>query len=71
MKAGEGKCAECGGVMLTDITHEVKAGSAEAKRTLAELGVPPYDVLRVRAGDAGHYVLLDEDRSKALGALAG
>lgn len=71
VKASEGKCAECGGVMLTDITHSVKAGTDEAKRTLAELGVPPYDVVRVRAGEEGHYVLLDKDRSKVLGPLAG
>jgi adenylyltransferase/sulfurtransferase len=66
VREAEGRCGGCGGVMLTNFTHAIVPGSPEAELTLAGLGVPPYDVVRVRDGERGVYVLLDRDREEVL-----
>ncbi|MBI2933317.1 MAG: ThiF family adenylyltransferase [Planctomycetes bacterium] len=62
----EGLCEKCGGVMLTNIVHRVEAGSATAKRTLRELGVAPYDVVRVQSGRDTRFLRLCEDRDRTM-----
>jgi adenylyltransferase/sulfurtransferase len=62
----EGTCPSCGAVMKTEIVHQVERGSALARRSLREVGVPPFDVVKVETEKAGSYVRLDKDR---LGAL--
>ena len=62
----EGKCEKCGGVMLTNIVHEVAAGTALAKRKLREVGVPPFDIVKVAKGSGGVYARLAEDREEIL-----
>ena len=70
VSAHEARCDRCSGVMLTNIIHTVAQGSPEAELTLAQLGVPKWDVVRIRSGNDGHYVLLDSDRKKVLGEIA-
>ncbi len=62
----EGRCPKCSGVMLTDIVHAVPAGSALAKRTLREVGVAPFDIVKVATGAGGVYARLARDRAEAL-----
>jgi molybdopterin-synthase adenylyltransferase len=62
----EGKCEKCGGVMLTNIVHEVAAGSPLAKRPLREVGVPAFDVVKVAKGSGGVYARLAKDRDELL-----
>ncbi len=64
---GEGRCGKCHGVMLTEIVHEVARGTPLAGRSLRELGVAPYDIVRVAAGRDGVYARLAADREEAAG----
>ena len=61
----EATCPQCGEVARPEVVAEVAAGSPLAGRSLAELGVPPYDVARV-VGEAGTgFFLLAADRDRA------
>jgi adenylyltransferase/sulfurtransferase len=62
----EGKCATCGGVMLTDIVHTVDRGSELARRTLREVGVAPFDIVKVAVGSGGVWARLAADRASAV-----
>jgi len=62
----EGRCASCGAVMRTTIVHTVERGSPLAARSLREVGVAPYDVVKVRTETAGVYVRLEKDRTSAM-----
>lgn len=59
----EGRCGRCGEVMRTNIVHAVEAGSGLACRSLREVGVAPFDIVRVSAGESGFCVRLDGDRA--------
>ena len=65
-RLSEGKCGKCGGVMLTDIIHSIKADSPLVGRTLREVGVASFDIVRVATGEGGKYVRLDGDRKEIL-----
>jgi len=58
----EGTCKTCGGPMTTDIVHVVERGSALALRSLRELGVAPYDIVKVESEQSGIYARLERDR---------
>ncbi len=62
----DGVCAKCGTVMLTKIVHTIEAGTPEAKRTLRELGVPPFDIVRVRKGRDTRFLRLAGDRAELI-----
>jgi len=62
----QGKCPECHGVMLTNVVHTVEAGTPLAKRTLRQVGVAPFDVVKVETAKAGVYARLDKDRATAM-----
>ena len=62
----EAVCRECGEPATPDFEHRVVPGSDLAARPLKELGVPPFDILRVGFGDAQRHVLLAADRQRAL-----
>lgn len=62
----EGRCGTCSGIMLTNIVHVVEAGSALAKRPLRELGVAPFDIVKVAAGTGGVYARLARDRDAVM-----
>jgi adenylyltransferase/sulfurtransferase len=66
----EARCPRCGELREPQMTHAVDGAEPYLNRTLAQMGLPPYDVVRGRAGlDMRHY-LLAGDRSRALGVLA-
>ncbi len=53
----------CGELAQPNLSHEIPAQSPLASRTLAEVGVPPFDIVRV-VGSTGKtgYFLLEADR---------
>ena len=62
----EGQCEKCGAVMKTNIVHVVEAGTELAKRTLREVGVAPFDIVKIEGEKRGMYVRLDADRASEL-----
>jgi adenylyltransferase/sulfurtransferase len=58
----QGICPQCRQMGRPQLAHEVQTGSQLAKRKLTELGVPPYDLVRVTQGDNEYIVLLAGDR---------
>ena len=62
----EGKCATCGAVMKTTIVHTVEKGGPLAQRTLRDVGVAPFDVVKVETERAGMYARLSKDRPEIL-----
>lgn len=62
----EGRCASCGSVMRMEILHAVERGTTLAKRRLRELGVAPFDIVKVETETSGLFVRLEGDRGPAL-----
>jgi adenylyltransferase/sulfurtransferase len=62
-----GACPRCGEVMRPEIVHAVEADSPLAGETLATLGIPPYDAVRLKDQDGEHTVLLSGDREAVMG----
>lgn len=62
----EGKCEKCGAVMKTNIVHLVEQGTPLAKRSLREVGVPPYDIVKIETETSGLYGRLEKDRPVAM-----
>ena len=61
----EASCA-CGETARPVLRHVVESHDALAKLTLAQLGVPPFDVVRVRGEGEEKFFLLSADREQAL-----
>ena len=57
---------ETGSVGAPVIVNVIEEGDALARRSLADLGVPPYDIVRVDGLDGSAFVLLARDRGAAL-----
>lgn len=58
----QAKCTSCGQLMAADLTLRIGADSRLVDRRLADLGVPPDDVVRVRCPDGYLCVRLAADR---------
>lgn len=54
----DGRCPGCGEIMQMTPTHRVAAGDATADLTLAELGVPEHEILRVRGEEGDRFFRL-------------
>lgn len=69
--ASKAVCQRCPGVLRQVTTfHAVRGGESFLDRSLADLGVPPFDVLIARAGDRAIGLELSADAPTALGPLA-
>lgn len=66
VKMSEAKCPSCGETMHPRMQHVIAAGSELASRMLCELGVPPYDVVRISDGHSEAYFALDADRTAVM-----
>lgn len=66
----EARCEACGQLRDPDLTHAIYGDEDYADRLLAELGLPPYDVVTFRSGMAMRHYLLAADRELALGRVA-
>ena len=62
----EGRCGKCRGIMLTNIVHTVDRSTPLAAKSLREVGVAPFDIVKVETGKAGLYVRLAKDRGEAM-----
>ena len=63
-------CPECGEVCDPLLTHKLDGSEDYLDRTLAELGLPPYDIVTGREGLTMRHYLLRADRELALGSIA-
>lgn len=62
----DGKCEKCRAVMLTNIVHSVERGTPLARKSLREVGVPPFDIVKIARGKDGIYARLARDREEML-----
>ena len=60
--AAEGLCSKCQQPMLVETIFQINGDGELASRTLTELGVPEFDVVKVTDGAFEFYVLLGDDR---------
>ncbi len=60
--ATQGICSKCQHPMLVETIFQIDANNELESRTLSELGVPEFDVVKVTDGTIEFYVLLNEDR---------
>jgi molybdopterin/thiamine biosynthesis adenylyltransferase len=63
-------CPECGEAREPEMTHSVCGTEPYLDRTLAQMGIPPYDLVRGREGMTARHFLLAGDRQETLGVLA-
>ncbi len=67
----QGRCPRCHRPRTPSMFHTIDGGRADLRdKTLAEIGIPPWDVLGGRAGLSQRYYELGGDRSSVLGALS-
>lgn len=70
VKLAEAECPTCHGLCDPRLTHSLDGSEDYLGMTLAELGLPPYDVITGRQGLEMKHFLLAADRAHALGPLA-
>jgi adenylyltransferase/sulfurtransferase len=58
----EAVCPHCRQPGRPEILSALEEDSPLAARPLADLGIPPYDIVRVDGADASAFFLLAEDR---------
>lgn len=57
-------------VLQVDSTNRIPKGAGFEERSLADLGIPPYEILKISAGPDMRFVSLRGDRARALGPVA-
>ncbi len=67
----DARCPGCGEIRWPDLTHTLDDSEAYAGMTLADMGIPPLDIITGRVGLHAHYFELSGDRAELLGWLAG
>lgn len=60
----EAVCSQCGKLSRPVLEHTIDEDSPLAEKTLAQLGVPPYDMVRVATDQGEQVVLLADDRGE-------
>jgi adenylyltransferase/sulfurtransferase len=65
----DAKCPACAAPRTPNMYHTLAAGSPLLEHTLAELGVPLWDIVAGRAGDQRRYYEFSGDRPRVLGAI--
>jgi adenylyltransferase/sulfurtransferase len=60
----ESRCPECHTHAKPVLQHAVGSHDELAGQTLAALGIPPYDIVRINDGQAAAVFLLAGDRNK-------
>lgn len=66
----QGRCPRCAGHRVPNTFHTIDGRESFLDRTLAEIGVPPWDVLAGRRGMEQRYYEFAGDRERVLGSLA-
>ncbi len=62
VRQAEAVCPECAEPALPIVHSAIEEGSALASRALGEVGIPPWDVVRVDGGGESRFFLLADDR---------
>ncbi|MEL7497204.1 MAG: ThiF family adenylyltransferase [Planctomycetota bacterium] len=62
--SSEGVCPDCQRPLQPETVCEVEAIDELAERSLADLGIPPYDIIKVSHQDDEFYFRLDGDRDQ-------
>jgi len=70
LSAKEAECPHCETMREPDLTHSLNGTEDYLDKTLAELGLPPYDIITGRAGWDMKHFLIAGDREAALGSIA-
>lgn len=65
----QGRCPRCGTHRVPNTFHTIDGQSPVLDRTLAEIGIPPWDVLAGRCGMEQRFYEFAGDRAKVLGLL--
>lgn len=65
--AAEATCPKCGQTTKPQLEHSVDAGTPLAKETLAGLGIPAFDIVRVGDDQSENVFLLAGDRKRIMG----
>jgi molybdopterin/thiamine biosynthesis adenylyltransferase len=66
----QGRCPHCGSMRAPNIYHTIDGcDRGLLDRTLAEIGIPPWDVVAARAGMEQRFYELAGDRAEVLGPL--
>ena len=63
----QARCPTCGEVRWPNMTHVLEVGASYADRTLAEIGIPPLDIISARVGMDYVHLELSGDRESVLG----
>jgi adenylyltransferase/sulfurtransferase len=58
-------CDQCQQIARPNLTHTIEAGTELGEAKLIDLGIPPYDIVRIQAGPDEHLFLLAGDRESA------
>jgi molybdopterin/thiamine biosynthesis adenylyltransferase len=67
----QGKCPRCGQPRTPQLLRTIDGrDSSLGERTLAEIGIPPWDIVGSRVGPRQHYYEFQGDRDAVLGELA-
>jgi len=66
----QAECAQCGTVREPELFHSINGDEDFLDRTLAEIGLPTYDIVTGRAGWEMVHFLIAGDRAAALGVIA-
>ncbi|HNW35293.1 MAG TPA: ThiF family adenylyltransferase [Candidatus Ozemobacteraceae bacterium] len=66
----EAACPSCKEQRFPQLAHQFDGTEPWQGKTLAQLGIPPFDVFIGREGERQTYYLLDGDRAEILGPLA-
>jgi molybdopterin/thiamine biosynthesis adenylyltransferase len=66
----QGRCPQCGEHRVPKAFHTIHGGESFLDRTLAEIGVPAWDVLGARNGMEQRFYEFSGDRDEVLGPLA-
>ena len=64
------ECPHCETMREPDLTHSLNGTEDYLDKTLAELGLPLYDIITGRAGWDMKHFLIAGDREEALGSIA-
>jgi adenylyltransferase/sulfurtransferase len=62
VREGDAVCPHCREPARPELLHTVEEDSPPTAHRLAELGIPPYDIVRVDGASESCFVLLDADR---------
>lgn len=70
MSLAEAECPECGETMKPKMVHMIEPNTEFAERSLYELGVPEYDIVKLETTGETLFVLLDGDRGAIMSGVA-